>query len=182
MRRLYFVRHGQTDWNKEHKLMGLADIPLNEEGARQAEAVRDALRERHFSAILSSPLRRAQQTAEIITEAHPGLKVVTVDCLRERDFGEFEGRENDGAYFGLWRYGADTIERGETTTALNERISACMQQIDQRYDGDVLVVAHGGVGLMIAAYFKGIPEDGDLLRYVARNGEVQEFVAERDSN
>lgn len=175
---VYFVRHGQTGWNIENKLQGLADIDVNEEGERQARATRDELAHQTFAAIIASPLKRAFRTAEIIAEAHPSTPLVVEPALYERDFGEYEGRVNDGNYFNLWNYGRDgsLISQGETTVQLYERISGFLARIKGEYEGeDVLLVAHGGVGVIIEAYYRGLPKDGDLLAYVSKNGEVRRY-------
>lgn len=100
----HFVRHGQTDWNLEHKIQGRVDIGLNSEGRAQAEAMRDQLASKQFDVIFSSPLRRAQETAEIIGEAHSGTPLVVASELTERNFGEYEGKHNNGDYYGLWQH------------------------------------------------------------------------------
>ena len=172
---LYFVRHGQTDWNTEKRLMGVADIDINEAGRVEAERTRDALAALGFVAILTSPLMRAQKTAEIIAEAHPGTLLIIAEELRERNFGEYEGRVNDGSYFGLWDYDNNDPRGGETPRALCNRIFPFIDSVQNGYEGDVLLVAHGGVGLAVEAYFRGIPEDGDLLQYVTGHGEMKKY-------
>jgi probable phosphoglycerate mutase len=62
----YFVRHGETDWNKAKKIMGQSDIPLNENGILQAQAVAEKIQALAIDVIVSSPLKRAWTTAEII--------------------------------------------------------------------------------------------------------------------
>lgn len=174
---LYFVRHGQTDWNKEKRLMGVADIEMNEAGRAEAGQTRDTLRPLGFAAVISSPLKRAIQTAEIIAEAHPDTPVVVAEELRERDFGAYEGRVNDGNYFGLWDYDNNDPQGGETPQELCARIFPFIDKVSNDYKGDVLLVAHGGVGLAVEAYFRGIPEDGNLLCYVTGHGEVKKYEA-----
>lgn len=128
---VYFVRHGQTEWNVQRKIQGRADIALNVVGEAQARRTRDALAGIECAAIITSPLRRAFQTAEIIAQKHPGTPLIVDTALIERDFGEFEGRVNDGNYFGLWNFGQDDelIERGETTAELYERVSGFLRKI-----------------------------------------------------
>lgn len=175
---VYFVRHGQTPWNIEKRIQGRADIEINEEGEAQARQTRDELAGAEFAAIISSPLKRAYRTAEIIARKHSGIPLIVEPALCERDFGEFEGRVNDGNFFGLWNFGKDRelIVRGETTEQLYERVRDFLDRIRGGYkDRDVLLVAHGGVGVIIEAYYRGIPEDGNLLVYVARNGEVRRY-------
>ncbi len=173
---VYFVRHGQTAWNIENRLQGLADIEINDEGERQARTTRDGLAHQAFAAIITSPLKRAFRTAEIISEAHPDTPLIAETALCERDFGEYEGQVNDGNYFGLWDYGRDNnlISQGETTEQLYERVSGFLERVKVEYDGeDVLLVSHGGIGVIVEAYYRGLPEDGNLLAYTSKNGEVR---------
>ena len=65
---LYFIRHGQTDWNLERKIQGCTDIPLNEKGVLDAEAAAEKVAEIKWDRIISSPLSRARQTAEILNK------------------------------------------------------------------------------------------------------------------
>ena len=67
----YFVRHGQTDWNIEKRIMGQQDIPLNDVGRKQAQKIRTLLDNYHVTTIFCSPLLRARQTAEIIAQERP---------------------------------------------------------------------------------------------------------------
>ena len=172
---IYFVRHGQTDWNKEKRLMGLADIEMNEAGREEARQTRDALRILSFTAIIASPLKRAVETSEIIIEGQPNTPLVIANELRERDFGAYEGKVNDGQYFGLWDYENVDSRGGETPKQLCNRIFPFLNKIQDAYEGDVLLVGHGGVGLAIEAYFRGIPEDGNLLKYVTNHGEIRRY-------
>lgn len=87
----YFVRHGQTDWNVEGRLQGHSDIPLNETGIRQAHAAAERLMGKPITAIVSSDLCRARQTADIIA-AKLRIDVVSDKAIRERTFGCFEGK------------------------------------------------------------------------------------------
>jgi broad specificity phosphatase PhoE len=131
--------------------------------------------------ILSSPLIRARQTAEIINEAY-GLPLAVVDGLHERDFGEFEGRVktlHQEWFEDFWNYNENLrYERAENVQDFVQRIGAQIDEIKEKYAGkNVLVVAHGGVGLAFSAYFAGIPTDGRLLEFLLSNGETMTFDA-----
>ena len=93
--RCCFVRHGETPWNAERRLQGHQDIPLNELGLAQAAAAARYLAQRHahtsFSAVISSDLLRARQTADAIASALE-LGVHDAPALRERHYGDFEGK------------------------------------------------------------------------------------------
>lgn len=176
---VYFVRHGQTDWNLKGKIQGWADIDLNDAGRQQAKEAGGRLATISFEAIITSPLLRARKTAEIIAQRHEDTPLIVAPELKERDFGEFEGQINDGIYYGLWDYGKDVIARGETTEQLYGRASDFLDRMHEEYrDGDILLVAHGGIGVTIETYYRGIPEDGNLLTYASDNGEVRRYEKE----
>lgn len=88
---IYIFRHGETNFNVENRLQGSIDIPLNENGRQQAAQLAGKLKRRGIEAILSSPLSRAQETAEIVA-AELVLPVSLFDELREIQCGEAEGR------------------------------------------------------------------------------------------
>ncbi|MGO3151740.1 MAG: histidine phosphatase family protein [Galactobacter sp.] len=93
---IFFVRHGQTDWNKAGKLQGQVDIPLNETGKAQAQTAAEQLDGRGITRVVTSTLGRAMETGGIIA-AHLGLDAPSQDeGLLERAYGEFEGvRDGD---------------------------------------------------------------------------------------
>lgn len=174
--KLYFVRHGQTDWNIEHKIMGRTDIGLNDEGRRQAQVMREKLSAIHFDHILSSPLKRAAETAEIISQTHPDADFAIADELIERNFGDYEGRHDSKDYYGLWRVNNTSTPHGESVKEVRKRIFSFLNRLSEQYEGkDLLLVSHGGVGVVIESYFKGEPESGDLLEYVTGNGELKVY-------
>ncbi|MEA3355197.1 MAG: histidine phosphatase family protein [Patescibacteria group bacterium] len=88
---IYLVRHGQTDWNLKKKMQGHKDIPLNKNGIKQAQQAAKRLAKIKFDEAFSSDLSRAKQTAEIIALEHK-LTIQTSKALRERSFGDFQGK------------------------------------------------------------------------------------------
>lgn len=86
-----FLRHGQTDWNVEGRLQGRSDRPLDDDGIAQAHAAADQLMDEKVNLIVSSPLKRAQQTAEVVAK-RLGFPVDVDPLLIERSFGSLEGR------------------------------------------------------------------------------------------
>ena len=89
--KFYIIRHGQTDWNKKGKIQGKTDIELNEEGIEQAREATKKLENCDIDVIISSPLKRARKTAEIINETK-NVPIIFKEELEERGFGEFEGK------------------------------------------------------------------------------------------
>jgi len=92
--RVLVIRHGETAWNRESRIQGHIDIPLNDQGRWQAERLAQALADEPLAAIYSSDLQRAFDTAQAIAEA-TGLDVVADETLRERHFGDMEGLTHD---------------------------------------------------------------------------------------
>ena len=156
--RCCFIRHGETPWNAERRLQGHQDIPLNDLGLRQAVAAADYLRRCHartpFAALISSDLQRARQTAGAIAEALT-LDVCTTPGLRERHYGDFEGKTpaeaalHDGAAYAALVARDDlmaTPGNAEPLAAMAVRIEDCLSELAAIYrDQSVILVTHGGV-------------------------------------
>lgn len=138
----HFLRHGETDWNAQHRYQGQADIPLNDFGRWQAECAARYLKKHPFSAIVASPLARARETAEIINqERHLPLRFLPE--LMEMHLGEDEGAIK-GPWLDEWRKGLYHPKGAETYTDFVKR---CQTGIEKALTetGPVLIVAHGGV-------------------------------------
>ena len=140
---IVFARHGQTAPNRDGLVLGRADPELTEEGRRQAELLAEALAGEPVSAILTSPLLRARQTAEAVGAAC-GLPVTVDDRLVEIDWGTWEGRPAGslaGADVDRWRADDGTAPEGESLTSLTGRVeSFCLDTLDDT--GHVVAVSH----------------------------------------
>ncbi len=102
--KLLLTRHGQTGWNVEGKIQGQTDTELNETGIKQAEVIREKLFNQKIDIIISSPLKRARKTAEIIARGRD-IPIIIDERLSERDFGEFEGKTREEFDFDeIWNY------------------------------------------------------------------------------
>lgn len=151
---LIMIRHGVTAWNKERRFQGQIDIPLDDEGLRQAQLLGQSMAGAALAAVYASDLTRARQTAEPLASAI-GLPVVAEPGLRERHYGAFEGRTWDelqrehAADFARWRAREPDFSLpggGETLLALHDRVEATMRALAARHPGSSLVaVTHGGV-------------------------------------
>ena len=94
IKEIYLVRHGETDWNKENKIQGKNNIPLNSTGIKQSNDVAKYLKDKNIGCIYSSPLERTEQTAEIIQKGLGGsVKIKTVRDLKEDNPSSIEGKE-----------------------------------------------------------------------------------------
>jgi broad specificity phosphatase PhoE len=162
---IVLVRHGETDWNRERRFQGHADTPLNEVGRRQAETLADVLADESFAAAYSSPLRRALETAEIVS-ARQGLDVEASQGLMEVDVGSWSGlttaeaERQFPAGFQRWRnHGAGWTD-GETYDELGRRVVSELLEIAARHPHDrVLAVTHGGPIRSALAAAAGLPFD-----------------------
>ena len=154
---LVFARHGETENNKNGILMGQLDSPLNENGLREAEELAESLKKFKFDVILTSDLKRAMQCCEKISNVFPAVKVIEVPLLRERYFGEHQGKKlTDVGYADLTYptmcrhlYECDCPD-GETNKKLLKRIEKFLRKCIVSYQNKrILVVTHGGV-IMLA--------------------------------
>lgn len=152
--RIIAVRHGETAWNVDARIQGQMDIGLNDTGRWQARRVGAALAGEAISAVYSSDLGRAHETAQSIADA-AGTEVIPDKGLRERGFGMFEGKTFDEIHQSWpehahnWRKRIpdwEPPEGGESLLALRARVSRTMQELAARHPGEqIVVVAHGGV-------------------------------------
>jgi broad specificity phosphatase PhoE len=165
---VYLARHGESDWNAANRFQGHSDRPLTEAGRRQAADLAATLASQApLSAIYSSPLQRALETASIIG-ARLGLEPVAVNELREVDVGgwaglsrgEVEARFPDA--FRRWLDGGEGWEDGEPYADMAKRVLAAVLRIADAHPGEeVLVVSHGGPIRAIHAVAAGM----DLHEY-----------------
>lgn len=147
------IRHGETDWNQEGRIQGQLDIPLNETGRAQALAMAFNSAHYPFSALFSSDLKRATETAAALAERE-GLSVVLMKELRERHYGIFQGvakseapqlypdayklyRERDQSY---------EFENGESLADFAKRVLGAFNGLVRRHTSQQFaVVCHAGV-------------------------------------
>jgi probable phosphoglycerate mutase len=152
---LWLIRHGETDWARLGRHTGRTDVALTEAGREEARTVAHMLAGRRFALVLSSPLRRALDTAHLA-----GLRqhVETSDDLMEWDYGADEGRttaeiREDRPDWNLW---TDGPRDGETADQVAERVDRVIARV-RAASGDVLVFAHGHVLRILAARWLGQP-------------------------
>ncbi len=159
---MVLVRHGQTEWSLSGQHTGTTDIPLTDQGRRDAEALRDRLAAWRFSRVLSSPLSRALETCRL---AGFGEQAETTPDLREWDYGEYEGRRTDDIRkgrpgWGIWVHG---VPGGETVDDLGRRADRVLEAA-RSASGDVALFAHGHLLRVVGARWIGLPPgDGRLL-------------------
>lgn len=153
MAKLYLVRHGETEYNHAFRFQGQTDIPLNKAGLAQAERVGEFFRTIPLAAVYCSSLQRARDTAQAIGRGKE-LEPVVRDAFREIDFGEWEGKNSSflqETYGKEWKnfFAAPAETRvpgGESMKDVQLRAYPALQDIlDAHPEGDVALVAHGGI-------------------------------------
>ena len=158
---VWLVRHGETEWSRDGRHTGVTDLPLTPKGEEQARLLRDRLSGASLDRVVSSPLERAQRTAELA-----GLKVDEVDAdLHEWRYGEYEGvstpqiRETVPDWT-VWTHPSPGGESGAEVAARCDRVIArCRER-----GGRTLLVAHGHLLRVLAA--RWVDERYDFGRHL----------------
>jgi len=158
---IVLVRHGETEWSRAGKHTGRTDVPLTEDGRRQAQLVGGALRGRRFAAVWTSPLSRALETCRL---AGFGEVALPKDDLVEWEYGEYEGRttleiRRERPGWTLWR---DGVPGGETADEVEARVDRVLAEAAS-VGGDALVFAHGHVLRVLAARWLDLEPAGGRL-------------------
>lgn len=170
--KLYFVRHGITDWNVRKKIQGQVDIPLNEEGKRLAQKTAEGLSDVPFDLCISSPLCRAKETARIILRDRKTL-ILEDPRIMEMAFGDYEGKccSKEGWELpeGFRRFfddpeGYQAPNGGESFADVKKRTGEFLQDLYQKeayQEMTLLITTHGAALAGLLNNIKGEP----LSRY-----------------
>ncbi len=151
--RIIAIRHGETEWNVDTRIQGHLDIPLSATGRWQAERLAQALSEDPIDVIYASDLTRAWETAQYVARTH-GISVTAEEGLRERHFGDFEGKTFAEIEAALpdqslrWRKRDPEFapNGGETLIALRARVLEAATRLASLHPGEqIALVGHGGV-------------------------------------
>lgn len=169
---VYFVRHGETDWNVQRRLQGHTDIPLNDVGQLQAQKLSKKLESLAFAKVWASDLARAYQTAQWILGPNSSCTIEKSPFLRERSFGPWEGRLfNELQVYLKEHYDIDSMTEEQYLTLawdngvesyahVYRRIEAWLRTIfldSTMPEGPILAVSHGGVIRAILSRLKYQP-------------------------
>jgi probable phosphoglycerate mutase len=180
---LALIRHGQTKWNRELRLQGSSDIPLNDTGRQQAREAVELLASSEWDAIVSSPLSRARETAQIIAD---GLGIElgpAYDLLIERDYGQGEGATAEDI---AQKWPDKKFPGLESEASVGDRGVRALEQIAADYgDARVIIVAHGTLIRVTLQELAGHPfesihnaaistveREGDSWRVLTVNGQA----------
>jgi len=164
VQKIYLVRHGQTDWNLAMRFQGKENIPLNETGRNQARLLSQRLSKEELTAVYSSPLLRARETAEIIAGRH-GLTPHLVEGMREICFGCWEGKrysemsKKEQNEVDRWLLDPENsnISGGETFKHFKERIFQSYKELLIVNQRDFVLVTHAGAIKVLVADILGLP-------------------------
>lgn len=185
---IFVTRHGQTDWNALEKIQGQTDIELNDTGRKQAKETGKSIKNENINLIITSPLKRAKETAQIINENF-NVTIIEDNRLMERKFGKSEGltksdirklKETNPTIDNVWNYNRN-IDFNDMETMHNfcNRIYEFLDEIIRKYqDKNILLVTHGGVSVPIKCYFEKYPlenlVDRDSIKGL-KNCEIAKF-------
>ncbi|WP_010271852.1 phosphoglycerate mutase family protein [Paenibacillus senegalensis] len=162
---IYVVRHGQTDLNSQGRLQGRQGLPLNEVGRAQAFNLREKLINIKFDFVFSSPQERAIQTAELVTGFN-----VEADGLKREEV-QFNGNIPDPRLYKVV----------EDVKSFVKRIFNFMEELKiDSEEANILISGHRCTTSCIGAYFNGLPQDGNILKYSSGNGEYKTYTILRD--
>lgn len=172
--KIYLVRHGEVN----HNLYGLynrEDEDLNETGIKQAEELRENIKNIKYDFIIVSPLSRAKHTANIINIENKNI--VIDDRLKERDPGSLSGqplevtnREEYWNYYTTIQYGTS-----ENIKKFFNRVYNFLDELKTKNYKNVLIVAHSGVSKAFSGYFNGIDDGKLFLNRGLKNCQIKEY-------
>ncbi len=178
MLEILLIRHGQTDWNRDRRIMGQRPIPLNGVGWEQASALARALAEIPLDGIYSSPILRAVQTARILKKGRKNPKLIMAPELAEIDYGTWVGKtfQEVSIEKGFHTYHVTPSKaqapKGEKMTSVHRRAVRFIQRLRKKHkDGRIVLVSHADVIKIILVHYLGLHLD-ELLRLRIDNGSV----------
>ena len=178
--KICIVRHGQTDYNKNHLYQGRSDIELNKTGIEQAKETSDKLSEMHFDKIIVSPMKRTLKTAEIINKNH-NIVIEKEEAILERGLGKLEGEKSGKVDFKIYWDREKNLGDFEI-----EPINAFFERVYKFYDKlikenkdkdiNILIITHNGVQIATNTYFNKYDKNVDLLSLGVNTCEYREYI------
>ena len=161
---IYIIRHGRTAWNKEKIFRGREDVPLDEDGRREAACAAEALRDVSLAGIYTSPLSRAYETARVLSKV-TGADVLTCSELIDIDYGEWtklrdeDARRRFESLYSLWETKTHkvTFPKGESLDDVRARAAPALGRIAKAHpNDDVAVTTHRVVIKVLLCFLKGL--------------------------
>lgn len=160
--KIFLIRHGQTNWNLEGRFQGREDIPLNDFGMEQAGECGNAIKSSTFKAVITSPLKRAKKTAEIIAQLTEVDKVIVEEGIIERDFSKVSGMTpSEREAF----YATGEVDDKEPWEDLCNRMISNLKKYAQQYNnGNIVMVSHGAsINSVLSVLSNGNTGSGKII-------------------
>ena len=151
--KIYLIRHGETDWNRQGRFQGREDIPLNENGIEQAKRCGEALKTEQFCAVVTSPLVRAKKTGEIIAGYLGIEQVILEEGIIERDFSKVSGMtpKQREAF-----YASGEEDDKEPWESMSSRMLSSLKKYAEQFAPDnIVMVSHGASIICVLALLSG---------------------------
>lgn len=189
MTRIYLTRHGETEWNKQKRFQGSKNSELTEKGILAAELLASRVEEIDLDCIVSSPLKRAFQTAEIVRGSKK-IDILKHEGFQEINLGDFEGMRWDEIedMHGdiLYRITEDPFNNrypnGENLMEFYNRVENALREvIDKCRNKSVLIVAHGGTIKCIESYIRKFKINNDWMGNVVQNCSLSCFEVNKNN-
>ncbi|EQD52043.1 phosphoglycerate mutase [mine drainage metagenome] len=180
-KRIFLIRHGETDWNRKKIWQGLHGPGLNEAGRKQIENTAFKLKNSNISELYSSDVTRALETSQIIS-SYLGLRLKISPAFRERDMGDYTGlaesevlKRNPGLVLQNGFLGSNDLPTVEKWDSFVRRVTEGIESLISHVEGDAAAVTHGGVIYIALAHF-----DHNKLLPVVPNGNVSVIMVKPD--
>ncbi|MCK4553682.1 histidine phosphatase family protein [Candidatus Parcubacteria bacterium] len=179
---IYIVRHGKTDFNEQGRYLGRINLSLNAAGRQQAEKLAEEIKKLKVDLIISSPLKRAMETAEIIKPDE--CKMINSLCFVERSVGIYEGltkKEAKEKFPDLYKKSITRIFNnaplnGETIQDVQNRVFDGLDKIKKTYQNkNILVVTHAFVAKVINKYFNPDISEQDFFDFVLKTANISQY-------
>jgi len=194
---LIIVRHGRTEWNRVERFRGRADLALDEEGRKQAQAASERIKEWPVAAVYSSPLRRARETAESLAK-QVGLEVKELSGIIDIDYGQWQGLSpdeataKDGDLYYKWQHSPHQVAfpNGESLKEVQERATSALDNlIEQHKKETIALVSHKVVCQVLVlsllglelSHFWEITQDVCAVNYFEVRGGVPSALLINDT-
>ncbi|MFA9422488.1 MAG: histidine phosphatase family protein [Sedimentibacter sp.] len=177
MTKIYFTRHGETEWNKQRRFQGSMNSELTEKGILGAELLSGRIEKIELDCIISSPLMRAYHTAEIVRGAR-NIEIIRHEGFKEINLGDFEGMRYDEIKLScgdvLNKIEDDPFNNrypnGENLIEFYKRVEKSFKEVVDKYkDKNTLIVAHGGTIKCIESYIRKFQINKDWMGNVVKN-------------
>lgn len=179
---LHIVRHGETDYNKQARYLGRTDLPLNSAGRHQAKELAQKIDDFRINIVVSSPLKRTMETAQIIA---PDKEIISNDNFIERSLGVYEGltkQEAKQKYPDLYhrvitRIYNEAPPQGETIEQIENRVFKGLDEFKRKYQGkNILLITHAFIAKVINKYFFPNLLDDNFFNFVLPLAGVERYI------